>query len=92
MLHVFCIFALMKSTKKNRTMKNETQNLLHGTLNCIDFIKSELNKAKKKSNSNSLELDLIRAKNKAFDRINDTTKPYVVYQVNKYFLENSINE
>ena len=56
-------------------MKNETQNLLHGTLNCIDFIKSELNKAKKKSNSNSLELDLIRAKNKAFDRINDTTKP-----------------
>jgi hypothetical protein len=51
-----------------------------------------LNKAKKKSNSNSLELALIRAKNKAFDRINDTTKPYVVYQVNKYFLENSINE
>jgi hypothetical protein len=88
-----CIFALNKSAKKNRTMTNETTNLLQGTLNCIDFIKSELNKVKKKSNSNTvLESALIKAKNKAFERINDTSKPYVVYQVNKYFLENSINE
>ena len=69
-------------------MKNEKQNLLHGTLNSIDFIKSELNKVRKKANSNNelLEITLIKAKNKAFERINDTSKPYVVYQVNKYFL------
>lgn len=68
-------------------MKN--QKLLHETLNSIDFIKAELRKAKK---AESIEAALLKAKNKAFDRINDTSKPYVVYQVNKYFLENSINE
>ena len=70
-------------------MKKE--NILPGTLNSIDFIKSEFKKIKKKANSNTnIELALINAKNKAFDKINDTTKPYVVYQVNKYFLENRI--
>ncbi len=64
-------------------MKN--QNYLHETLNSIDFIKAELRKIKPK-NSESIEKALIKAKNKAFDRINDTTKPYVVYQVNNYFL------
>lgn len=30
--------------------------------------------------------ELVKAKNKAFDRITKLVKPYVVYRVNKYYL------
>jgi len=31
-------------------------------------------------------MELLNAKNKAFDRITKVVKPYVVYRVNKYYL------
>jgi hypothetical protein len=68
-------------------------NTLDGTVGAIAFIESEL----KKVNNICLNCSTIRqsneifmrtlkkAKEKAFDNINNMSKPYVVYQVNKYY-------
>lgn len=73
---------------------NKELNIHDNTINAIEFIETQLDKVYNKclnapsiKQSNDIyQKALTQAKAKAFDMIHDITKPYVVYQVNKYFL------
>lgn len=57
-------------------MKQKETNILIETSMAIQYIDEQV--------SNGVEL--IKAKNEAFDRIKSVVKPYVIYRVNKHYL------
>lgn len=62
--------------------------VLDGTVVAIEFITVQMRKYHN-GNVHSMELYdkmLAKAKEKAFERINDMSKPHVVYQVNRFYL------
>lgn len=62
--------------------------VLDGTVTVINTINKELEKLNNYSfkSVNHYNAELEKAKMKAFSTINNMSKPYVVYQVNRYFL------
>jgi hypothetical protein len=58
-------------------MKDKETNILIETSMAIQYIDQQLKKG----------VELIKAKNKAFDRIKSVVKPYVIYRVNKYYIK-----
>lgn len=57
-------------------MTQKDTNIMIETSMAIQYIDQQLNKG----------VELIKAKNEAFDKIKSVVKPYVVYRVNKYYL------
>jgi hypothetical protein len=57
-------------------MTHKDINIMIETSMAIQYIDQQLNK----------DVELIKAKNEAFDKIKSVVKPYVVYRVNKYYL------
>ncbi len=57
-------------------MKQKETNILIETSMAIQYIDEQV--------SNGVEL--IKAKNEAFDKIKSVVKPYVIYRVNKHYL------
>lgn len=57
-------------------MKQKETNILIETSVAIQYIDEQV--------SNGVEL--IKAKNEAFDKIKSVVKPYVIYRVNKHYL------
>lgn len=57
-------------------MKQKETNILIETSKAIQYIDEQV--------SNGVEL--IKAKNEAFDKIKSVVKPYVIYRVNKHYL------
>jgi hypothetical protein len=57
-------------------MKQKETNIMIETSMAIQYIDQQVKNG----------VELIKAKNEAFDRIKSVVKPYVIYRVNKYYL------